>query len=161
MPITDANDPASHCLGLIQPMHAPFSFGQGPLSGNHTSIGSASNSGLASGSPKEELPYKRALDFLFSEARQDAAATQLCQEIELRMAPPMEAGVVQYLFRLQAIGRLSDWPLLFGAGNTFILYLLAKMTMDDFPVDSENEKMMWDLRCKEAAEWARQRWGKV
>ncbi|KAF9966031.1 hypothetical protein BGZ70_003481 [Mortierella alpina] len=157
MPITDANDPASHCLGLIQPMHAPFSYGQGPFPVNHTGIGSASNGGLASGPPKEELPYKRALDFLFSDAKQNLAATRLCQEIELRMEPPVEAGVVQYLFRLQAIGRISDWPLLFGAGNSFVLYLLEKMTMDDFPADSENERMIWELRRKEAAEWAKQR----
>ena len=157
MPITDANDPASHCLGLIQPLHAPLSYGQGPFSANHTSTGIASNSGLPSGPPKEELPYKRTLDFLFSEAKQDAAATKLCQEIGLRMEPPVEAGVVQYLFRLQAIDRISDWPLLFGAGNSFILYLLEKMTMHDFPVDSENERMIWELRRKEAADWAKLR----
>ncbi|CAO3566402.1 unnamed protein product [Mortierella alpina] len=157
MPITDANDPASHCLGLIQPMHAPFRYGQGPFSINHIGLGSAGNGGLASGPPKEELPYKRALDFLFSDAKQSVAAVRLCREIELRMEPPVEAGVVQYVFRLQAIGRISDWPLLFGAGNSFVLYLLEKMTMDNFPADSENERMIWELRRKEAAEWAKQR----
>ncbi|KAG0215273.1 hypothetical protein BGX28_000492 [Mortierella sp. GBA30] len=155
MPITDANDPASHCLGLNQPLHTSFDYAfPSNLKIKSTSI---ETSGRSPNPPNEDLPYEKALDFLFSEAKQDPSAVELCQDIELSMHPPVEAGVLQFLLRLEAIGRIKDWPLLFGKGNTFILYLLNKMMKDEFPIDSENERMIWDLRRQETAEWYEQK----
>ncbi|KAF8960287.1 hypothetical protein BGZ46_001603 [Entomortierella lignicola] len=103
--------------------------------------------------PSEEVDYEGALCFLFEVARHDPLAKELCQEINLPMKPPIESGVLQYLFRLQAIGRIEDWPILFGNGNSFILYLLKKMSRDEALEDSENERIIWDLRRKETADW--------
>ncbi|KAF9996586.1 hypothetical protein BGZ80_003654 [Entomortierella chlamydospora] len=103
--------------------------------------------------PMEEVDYEGALHFLFSIAKHNPAAKELCNEIDLPMTPPIEAGILQYLFRLQAIGRIEDWPLLFGYGNSFILHLLEKMSKAEVLNDSENERMIWDLRRKETTDW--------
>ncbi|KAF9183264.1 hypothetical protein BGZ51_004153 [Haplosporangium sp. Z 767] len=159
MPITDINNPASHCMGLIQPLHTSFEYGQSSRATSTASniAANGTNTTLCPNPPKVELDYNGALGFLSSEARQNPAARQLCEEVGLTMEPPFEAGVLQYLFRLEAINRLEDWPLLFGKNNSFILYLLDKMAKNEFPADSENEKMIWEMRRRETAEWQRDR----
>ncbi|KAF9898244.1 hypothetical protein BX616_004295 [Lobosporangium transversale] len=109
-------------------------------------------------SPPGILDYEKALQFLFSQAKQDPSAKELCQQIDLNMDPPMQAGILQYLFRLQMIGRIQEWPLLFGPDNSFILYLLKKMSNPDEALkNSINEKIIWDLRQKESETWFKNR----
>ncbi|KAF9082834.1 hypothetical protein BGX29_001667 [Mortierella sp. GBA35] len=151
MPINDVNDPASHCLGLIQPFHSTFEYGLSPrLFNNNTQH----QHNISPTPPKEILDYAGALEFLFKTAILNSAAEDLCQDIELPMEPPLDSGVLSYLFRLEAIGRLEEWPLLFGEGNSFVVYLVHKMSAEfEFPEDSENERMVWEQRRKETATW--------
>ncbi|KAG0051876.1 hypothetical protein BGZ83_003239 [Gryganskiella cystojenkinii] len=162
-----ANDPAAHCVGLIQPASLPFEYGQNSkvLSNNHDNNGNnelLNNNGssaimMTSGPPGQSLDYTGALQYLFSQAKESVISKALCEEIELSMAPPIEIGVVSYLYRLQAVGRLQDWPLLFGEGNSFILYLLNKMEKDEFPPGSLNERTIWNDRRRETVQWVQER----
>lgn len=180
---TDVNDPASHCVGLHQSAHLPFEYGQNsrtlifnnngfsgfdnsafigfqdPSNTHNNNISNNNNhtGTLSAGPPEPVVDYVGALQYLFSHTKESGAARELCSEIELSLEPPVEAGVLQYLFRMQAIGRLQDWPLLFGEGNSFIVYLLQKMEKDEFPAASVNERTIWNDRRREAAEWLKER----
>ncbi|KAG0222281.1 hypothetical protein BGW41_006080, partial [Actinomortierella wolfii] len=76
-------------------------------------------------------PYS-ALSHLFEMAVRHPEAVALCKAIKLPMVPPLDQGVIVYLLRLEAIGRLDEWPLLFGAKNEFVLYLLDKIAHNRF-----------------------------
>lgn len=105
----------------------------------------------------DKMNYDRALQYLFSRATQDPAARDLCREIELEMSPPFRDGVLQCLLRLQAIGRTEEWPVLFGKNNPFILHMLKRICKNEFSAGCDTEKMTWDLRRKETADWLKQR----
>lgn len=150
MPINDANDPASHCLGLNQPFHTSFEYGQSPRSYTN----SVDLSTISPTPPTETLNFEGAFENLFKLAKFDPAAVALCKDIDLPMVPPFDAGLLSYLLRLEAIGRLNEWPCLFGQGNSFVLHLIDKMEgRVVFPEDSENERVIWDQRRKESSAW--------
>ncbi|KAF9280062.1 hypothetical protein BGZ88_012405 [Linnemannia elongata] len=147
MPINDANDPASHCLGLNQPFHTSFEYGQSPRSYTN----SVDLSTISPTPPTETLNFEGAFENLFKLAKFDPAAVALCKDIDLPMVPPFDAGLLSYLLRLEAIGRLNEWPCLFGQGNSLVLHLIDKMEgRVVFPEDSENERVIWDQRRKES-----------
>jgi hypothetical protein len=128
------------------------------LSITSAAASAAAVAALSAGPPEPVVNYVGAVHYLFSQAKQDPAAIELCHEIELDLEPPVVAGVLLYLFRLQAIGRLQDWPLLFGEENSFILYLIQKMEKDyEFPTASVNERTIWNDRRRETAEWVKER----
>jgi len=175
-PFSDVNDPASHCIGLHQSAHLPFEYGQNSrtlifsnsgctgfdsvfngFEDPSNNISSHHTGSLSAGPPDAVVDYVGALQYLFSRAKESEVARELCNEIELSLEPPVEAGVLQYLFRMKAIGRLHDWPLLFGEGNSFIVYLLQKMEKDEFPAASVNERTIWNDRRRETAEWVKER----
>ncbi|KAF9158019.1 hypothetical protein DFQ26_008073 [Actinomortierella ambigua] len=94
-------------------------------------------------------PYS-ALSHLFQVAVKDPDAVMLCGMIDMPMTPPVDQGVITYLLRLEAIGRLSEWPRLFGQGNAFVLHLLDKLTNNRFLAselglyeDRRRETMIW------------------
>ncbi|KAF9549625.1 hypothetical protein EC957_003161 [Mortierella hygrophila] len=150
MPINDANDPASHCLGLNQPFHASLEYGKG----SRACTNSVGLSTISPTPPTETLNFEGAFENLFKLAKFDPTAVALCKDIDLPMIPPFHAGLLSYLLRLEALGRLNDWPCLFGQGNSFVLHLIDKMQgRVVFPEDSENEKVIWDKRRKETSAW--------
>lgn len=150
MPIIDPNDPASHCLGLNQPFHTSFEYGQG----TRTYTNSVDLLTISPTPPTETLNFEGAFENLFKLAKFDPAAVALCKAIDLPMVPPFDTGLLLYLLRLEAIERLNHWPCLFGQNNSFVLHLIDKMQgRVVFPEDSENEKMIWDQRRKETSAW--------
>ncbi|KAG0297715.1 hypothetical protein BGZ97_004242 [Linnemannia gamsii] len=150
MPINDANDPASHCLGLIQPFHTSFEYGQA----SRAFTNSVTLPTISQTPPTETFNFEGAFEHLFKLAKFDPTAVALCKDIDLPMVPPFDAGLLSYLLRLEAIGRLNEWPCLFGQGNSFVMHLIDKMHgRVEFPEDSENEKAIWDQRRKETGAW--------
>ncbi|KAF9149994.1 hypothetical protein BG015_008184 [Linnemannia schmuckeri] len=145
MPINDANDPASHCLGLIQPFHTSFEYGHA----SRVYTNSVVLPTISPTPPTGSLNFEAAFEYLFKLAKCDPAAVALCKDIDLPMVPPFDAGLLSYLLRLEAIGRLNEWPCLFGQGTSFVIHLIDKMQgRIMFPEDSENEKVIWDQRRK-------------
>ncbi|KAF9297651.1 hypothetical protein BGZ74_009737 [Mortierella antarctica] len=153
MLIKDINDPASHCLGLIHPCLSTYEYGN-PHSNR---LASAETLSASLDPPKDVYDYEGALNYLFNESQENPAAKKLCSEIGLMPAPPIEAGVLLYLLRMESIGRIAEWPLLFGTDNSFILYMLNKMDGENFAADSETERSVWEMRRAETAEWLKQR----
>lgn len=148
----DINDPASHCLGLIHPCLSTYEYGN-PHSNR---LASAETLSASLDPPKDVYNYEGALNYLFNKSQENPTAKKLCSEIGLMPAPPIEAGVLLYLLRMESIGRIADWPLLFGTDNSFILYMLNKMNGENFAADSETERSVWEMRRAETAEWLKQ-----
>ncbi|KAF9365136.1 hypothetical protein BGX34_011265 [Mortierella sp. NVP85] len=109
------------------------------------------------GLDKDKVNHDRAIQYLFTIATQDPAARALCREIDLKMSPPFRDGVLQCLLRLLALGRIEEWPLLFGKDNPFILHMLERISKSEFSAGCGTEKMIWDLRRKETADWRQRR----
>ncbi|GJJ75304.1 hypothetical protein EMPS_07662 [Entomortierella parvispora] len=158
------NSNNSGCTGLNSGLFSNF---PDPSDSNSTIHNNSNNSNnnhhtgfaaaITAGPPEPVVDYVGALQYLFSQAKESEVARELCNEIELSLEPPVEAGVLQYLFRMKAIGRLQDWPLLFGEGNSFIVYLLQKMEKDEFPAANVNERTIWNDRRRETTEWVKER----
>ncbi|KAF9128331.1 hypothetical protein BGW39_005172 [Mortierella sp. 14UC] len=154
MPIHDVNDPASHCLGLNQPFHTSFEYGHS----SRVFTTAVITPNINPDPPSQHLDYDGAFKFLFELAKHDPIAVALCQDLELPMIPPFDAGLLSYLLRLEAMGRLNEWPRLFGQGNSFVGHLIDKMQERVvFPKDSENERVVWEQRRRETSVWAKTR----
>ncbi|KAF8925577.1 hypothetical protein BGZ47_003174 [Haplosporangium gracile] len=154
MPINDANDPASHCFGLIQPFHTSFEYGHASRAYTNSVVFPT----ISPAPPTEILNFEDAFEYLFKLAKFDPSAVALCKDIGLPMVPPFDAGLLSYLLRLEAIGRLNEWPCLFGQGNSFVTHMIDKMQgRVVFPEDSKNERVIWDQRRKETNDWFKAR----